>query len=55
MVSKAMNAGIPLISSKGATVRESVELAEKAGMTLVAFVRGKNLYVYAGEERVIID
>ncbi|MBP1908740.1 formate dehydrogenase accessory sulfurtransferase FdhD [Methanolobus bombayensis] len=55
MVSKAMNAGIPLISSKGATVRESVELAEKAGMTLVAFVRGKNLYVYAGEKRVIID
>nr|WP_321498852.1 formate dehydrogenase accessory sulfurtransferase FdhD [uncultured Methanolobus sp.] len=53
MVSKAMNAGIPLISSKGATVRESVELADKAGMTLVAFVRGKNLYVYAGEERII--
>ncbi|WMW24600.1 formate dehydrogenase accessory sulfurtransferase FdhD [Methanolobus sediminis] len=54
MVSKAMNAGIPLISSKGATVRESVELADKAGMTLVAFVRGKNLYVYAGEERIRI-
>ncbi len=52
MVSKAMNAGIPLISSKGATVRESVELADKAGMTLVAFVRGKDLYVYAGERRI---
>lgn len=52
MVSKAVNAGIPLVASKGATVREAVELAEKAGITLVAFVRGKNLYVYAGEERV---
>ncbi|MEZ5336350.1 MAG: formate dehydrogenase accessory sulfurtransferase FdhD [Methanolobus sp.] len=54
MVSKAMNAGIPLVSSKGATVRESVELAEKAGIALVAFVRGKNLYVYAWKERILI-
>ena len=53
MVSKAVNAGIPLVASKGATVREAVELAQKAGIALVAFVRGKNLYVYAGEERVI--
>mgnify|MGYP003836145271 CR=1 FL=1 len=53
MVSKAVNAGIPLIASKGATVREAVELAEKAGITLVAFVRGKKLYVYAGEERIV--
>ncbi len=55
MVSKAMNAGIPLVSSKGATVLESVELAEKAGITLVAFVRGENLYVYAGEERILVE
>ncbi|WP_094228955.1 formate dehydrogenase accessory sulfurtransferase FdhD [Methanolobus psychrotolerans] len=52
MVSKAVNAGIPLVASKGATVHEAVELAEKAGITLVAFVRGRNLYVYAGEERI---
>ncbi|WP_407282586.1 formate dehydrogenase accessory sulfurtransferase FdhD [Methanolobus sp. WCC1] len=55
MVSKAMNAGIPLVASKGATVRESVELAEKAGIALVAFVRGKNLYVYAGEGRIQVN
>lgn len=53
MVSKAVNAGFPLVASKGATVREAVELAQEAGITLVAFVRGKNLYVYAGEERII--
>jgi FdhD protein len=52
MVSKAVNAGIPLVASKGATVCEAVEMAEKAGIALVAFVRGRNLYVYAGEERV---
>ncbi len=52
MVSKAVNAGIPLVASKGATVLEAVELAEKAGIALVAFVRGRNLYAYAGEERV---
>ncbi|SFM18396.1 FdhD protein [Methanolobus profundi] len=55
MVSKAVNAGIPLIASKGATVREAVELAEEAGIALVAFVRGRNLYVYAGEKRVLTE
>ncbi|MBN2110497.1 MAG: formate dehydrogenase accessory sulfurtransferase FdhD [Methanosarcinaceae archaeon] len=54
MVSKAANAGFPLVASKGATVREAVELAQEAGVTLVAFVRGKDLYVYAGKERVIL-
>ncbi|MDW7733599.1 MAG: formate dehydrogenase accessory sulfurtransferase FdhD [Methanolobus sp.] len=53
MVSKAVNARFPLVASKGATVREAVELAREAEITLVAFVRGKNLYVYSGEERII--
>ncbi|WP_406656910.1 formate dehydrogenase accessory sulfurtransferase FdhD [Methanolobus sp. ZRKC2] len=52
MVSKAVNAGFPLVASKGATVREAVELAQEAGITLVAFVRGRKLYVYTGEERI---
>lgn len=53
MVSKAVNAGFALVGSKGATVREAVELAKETGITLAAFVRGNNLYVYSGEERII--
>jgi len=52
MVSKAVNAGFPLVASKGATVREAVELAREAGITLVAFVRRPDMYVYSGEQRM---
>ncbi len=52
MASKAVNAGFALVASKGATVHEAVELARETGITLVAFVRGKNLYVYSGEKRI---
>ena len=55
MVSKAINAGFPLMASKGATVREAVELARRSGITLAAFVRRPNMYVYSGEKRVKID
>ncbi|WP_406659584.1 formate dehydrogenase accessory sulfurtransferase FdhD [Methanolobus sp. ZRKC3] len=55
MVSKAINAGFPLIASKGATVRESVELARESGITLVAFVRRPNMYIYSGEQRILLD
>ena len=53
MVSKAVNAGFPLVASKGATVREAVELANKAGITLVAFARKPNMHVYSMEQRII--
>ncbi|MDP2218028.1 MAG: formate dehydrogenase accessory sulfurtransferase FdhD [Methanolobus sp.] len=55
MISKAINAGFPLVASKGATVREAVELAKKAGITLVAFVRRPNMYVYSSEQRIVIE
>ncbi|AFV24957.1 formate dehydrogenase family accessory protein FdhD [Methanolobus psychrophilus R15] len=55
MVSKAINAGFPLVASKGATVREAVELAKEAGITLVAFVRRPNMYVYSSEQRIVIE
>jgi FdhD protein len=55
MVSKAANAGFPLVASKGATVREAVNLANEAGITLVAFVRRPNMYVYSSEQRIVIE
>ena len=55
MVSKAVNAGFPLVASKGATVREAVELANEAGITLVAFARKLNMHVYSMEQRIVFD
>ena len=55
MISKAINAGFPLVASKGATVREAVELAKEAGITLVAFVRRPKMYVYSSEQRIVIE
>jgi FdhD protein len=55
MVSKAVNAGFPLIASKGATVREAIELANEAGITLVAFARKPNMHVYSMEQRIVFE
>ncbi len=55
MISKAVNAGIPLVASKGATVREAVELANGAGITLVAFARKPNMHVYSMEQRIVFE
>jgi FdhD protein len=55
MVSKAVNAGFPLVASKGATVYEAVKLAKEAGITLVAFVRRPNMYVYSSEQKIVIE
>jgi len=53
MVAKAARSGFPILVSRSAPMNSGVELAEKIGMTLVGFVRSPNLYVYAGEERLI--
>jgi FdhD protein len=53
MVAKAARAGIPVVVSKAAPLSTGVELSKRIGMTLVAFVRKPNLYIYSGEERVI--
>jgi len=44
---KAARAGFPVLVSRSAPMNSGVELAEKIGMTLVAFARSPNLYVYA--------
>jgi FdhD protein len=53
MVAKAARAGFPVLVSRSAPMNSGVELAEKIGMTLVAFARSPRLYVYVGEERII--
>jgi FdhD protein len=52
IVSKAARAGFPIIVSRASPLNTGIELARSLGMTLAAFARRPNLYVYSGEERI---
>lgn len=49
---KAAKIGIPILLSRAAPTSLSVELARKLGITMVGFIRGKRMNVYAGEWRI---
>ncbi|HEY9247469.1 MAG TPA: formate dehydrogenase accessory sulfurtransferase FdhD [Candidatus Methanoperedens sp.] len=53
MVAKAARARIPVVVSKAAPLSTGVLLSRTIGITLVAFVRNPDLYIYSGEERVV--
>jgi FdhD protein len=55
LTQKALMAGIPVLASVSAPSSLAVELAEESGMTLVGFLRGQTMNVYAGEHRVSND
>jgi FdhD protein len=50
---KALAARIPVVAAVSAPSSLAVELAQRARMTLVAFLRGRSLNVYGARERVV--
>lgn len=55
MVIKTVRMGIPVLVSRSGFTAWGVELARKAGLTLIGRARGKRFIVLAGEERLIHD
>lgn len=54
LVQKASMAGIPVLAAVSAPSSLAVDLAEEIGLTLVGFLRGSTMNVYARAERVLI-
>jgi FdhD protein len=52
LTQKASMAGIPVLAAVSAPSTLAVDLAEEVGLTLVAFLRGSRMNVYAGAARV---
>ncbi len=52
IVIKVAKMGVPILVSRSAPTSLALDLAQRSGLTLVGYVRGEKMTVYAGKERV---
>jgi FdhD protein len=52
MLQKALAAGIPIVAAVSAPSSLAAEFARQSGQTLVGFLRGERMNIYAGAQRV---
>ena len=55
IVSKAVACRVPILASRSAVTSLAIQLARRFGLTLVGFLRGRRLNVYAGFERIAAE
>ncbi|HDL14583.1 MAG TPA: formate dehydrogenase accessory sulfurtransferase FdhD [Euryarchaeota archaeon] len=53
MVTKIAEAGIPLAATRTAVLYSGINVARKSGITLVGFVRKRNMNIYTCRERIV--
>ena len=54
MVSKAANAGIPIVISRSAPTDKGIRVADLAGVTLICFARGNRFTIYTHPNRILL-
>jgi FdhD protein len=52
LTQKAMMAGIPVLAAVSAPSSLAAEFADEVGMSLVGFLRGDSMVIYAGADRL---
>jgi FdhD protein len=55
MVIKTVQMGIPILISRSGFTAWGVDLARKAGLTLIGRAKGKRFIALAGEQRILYD
>jgi len=54
MVAKAVIHQVPILASRTASTCRGVQIAQKFGLTLIGFVRGKGMNIYANPQRIVV-